>query len=744
MRRLTATCVLLTASAVLPGCPTPMPDQDAAPDVQMTTGDASDASSPDVVLDGTADVRPDTQASDVVGDAGTCRSLPLEDLSVLGTRNGNTTQYRGDNSGARDSTTLGLQPPTGQTVCAFLATRQRVFTYVLRADAALVVSTSNPGTDPTFDTTISVATGQSCTASTRPSWCNDDDPSMAGAKTSRLTTGTLRAGTRVFIAVGGYVNQDGSRIAAGEQGTFDLTVQELAPVADGAACDTAGQMTVCGVASSCVASVILGTMGTCRANGSVAGAACDASNNCASPLSCDSTAGRCYATVADGMDCQRFTDAWQRCGADSTCVNLQRGSVFGVCRANGSAAGAACNASGMCPTAGLSCYTSPSGTTSLCLNAATTGAACRTWDSVCPTGENCVATTVGGTPGTCRAAGTAPSYGCTSTMTCTAPLTCNTPADGSTPVCANAAMSGAACGLGLLCPTNDTCYLTDPADRYRGICRTPGTLDGNCRTTGAACDTGLVCTDTMTPANGRCQRMGTVGGMCRIFGDVTCPSGSSCVRSGGTGLNGTCLAAGTGPGAACRTTGTQCDGALQCSAMTGSGLCQTQLTAGAACDPRFGTNRCPMNQWCQMSTIDTGTCGATTAEAEPNDALAMAQRVTGRASIAGALARFDLDCYRVTVAANGSLVARANASSGFCYSGTTTTLSLDVYDANGRLLGGDSNSGSFGCPRIDSRDPSGNFAWASMLPAGDYSVCVRNRATGGAAIPNYVLDLFTL
>jgi hypothetical protein len=86
------------------------------------------------------------------------------------------------------------------------------------------------------------------------------------------------------------------------------------------------------------------------------------------------------------------------------------------------------------------------------------------------------------------------------------------------------------------------------------------------------------------------------------------------------------------------------------------------------------------------------------------------------------------------VAANGSLFAQVVTIDGQC----SASLTLDVYSAAG-LIGTDSTSGPFGCPRVDGRDP-GSFGWARSLAAGVYTVCLR-QSTDRRAVGGYVLSL---
>ena len=113
----------------------------------------------------------------------------------------------------------------------------------------------------------------------------------------------------------------------------------------------------------------------------------------------------------------------------------------------------------------------------------------------------------------------------------------------------------------------------------------------------------------------------------------------------------------------------------------------------------------------------------------------MPSTVTSPVAIRGALARYDVDCVAVDVPAGGALFALATAPNGAC----TDNLALDAYDPRGNALGSDADSGPFGCPRIDGRDPA-LFTWARGLPAGRYTVCVRENSDR-RAVPAYLLAL---
>jgi len=690
----------------------------------------------------------DTPGTDVPRDTGsgpTCNNVAFEDLAMLGMRQGAVTRYTGNNNMARMSSTAGLQVPSAfQGLCNFSTTYQRVFRYTMQGTATLRVSTSNPGTSEGFDTTLQVLARNICTYQAGLVYaCNDDDPTLpttaTNRVTSRLNSGVIMAGQVVTIAVGGFHNAMGGG-ATEPQGTFELTVEEVPPIADGAACQRDNSTGSCGPTSSCVGADLLSDSGMCRPNGSAPGTPCRSGSGampCDMGLACDTGRGFCYRVAANDQPCERFADAWNRCDVSSTCVNLQPGGIRGVCRAHGTAAGTACNTMSACPGTGLTCLTTDTG--SICLYSAEANGPCNTYDSRCPTGQSCVSNGPGLRAGTCRPSGTVAGSACVNTMCSGMGLNCNTTNDAN--ICVSPVMTGQGCSFTNPCPMNNTCYLQRPENRDTGVCFAPGVEGGPCRLTGAACEGSLSCTQMMpTMENtGRCIRRAAVGMPCSLFGVVSCVEGATCIREGSTGLMGTCRAAGTAAGTACRETGTRCDMGLTCTTMMGAGVCYRESTT--ACDPRYLTTRCPMGQSCRASNLDTGTCAmVATREMEPNDALAASNALTGMSgSVQGGLGRFDVDCYALTIPANGRLFARANTPVGGC---ATAGWSIDLFSPAGRLLGSNSTSGALACPMIDGTDSGmpALFPWARELPAGTYNLCIRSPATDRAATPDYVLD----
>jgi hypothetical protein len=697
-----------------------------------------------------------------------CNTLPVENLNTLGTVAGGKLTYVGNNSATSTSLTVGLQVPaqlqsdgSDPGLCFFRIGRQRVFQYTATAASALRISTTNAGTDVFMDTVVYVvdATGSAATSacSRTPALstflgCNDDDPLYSGEQrriSSRAVTyKQVAAGAKVYIGVGGYVSTtSSSRDPAREVGTFELTVEELPAVADGSACDARRLDSVCADASTCVQAAISSTMGTCRVNGSVAGALCDSTDNCVSPLGCDTNSGICVTEVTDGMPC----DAFSQCTSTSSCVGSgERGFISGVCRANGTAALTACNASGGCDS-GLTCREGA------CFISATTS--CSVWDTSCPQNtttpsmnQDCVSTSATGTDGVCTQTGTTAGTSCTGT--CTSPLVCD--ADAQT--CHATRTAGQTCGINESCATGSTCFLEDFNDRFHGKCFADGALGGRCLDSSTPCSSGAVCSDPDDPTSGRCIQNNVANGAA-CTGTARCSdTGSECApdATSRTGpFQGTCRAIGTAAGTSCRPSmSPACDGALVCSTfLPESGICQTAGTAGGECDARYGTIRCPTGQVCRSTSLHlAGTCSAPTTEpnADSNDnpwtLSSPPAAVTLPTAIKGSLAFFDRDCYRVSVPAAGKLYAGVTSGNGVCPPFFDVQLDVYRYDSTlqrARLLGTDSSSGLSGCPRIEGGDANGNFNWATNSGSNplDLYVCVQSAADDRAPLGDYVLSL---
>lgn len=705
--------------------PQPASPVDAGLDVP-----GADVSSVDAPAEAGRDV---SRASPDVAPPDECNDVDIEDLSALGELEGQVTRYTGNNREARNSATVGIQVPTPFAAqCNYRTTYQRVFRYVMRRAGSLRISTANAGTSTTFDTTLVAVAMRVCVPAPRELFCNDDDPTATAASrnrfASRLGTAVLPEGATVLIGVGGLAM---TTPVAGRSslGTFELSVEELPALADGARCDRRQLTGACGAGSDCVGAAPSSADGTCRRQGTAAGTAC-VSESCEGGLTCDTAAGICYRPQPAGMPCEAGAAAWNRCAPDATCVT-QPGAV-GVCRARGTVANAACGAGNRCTGTGLACDPA----TSTCRVSVARDGECNLTDALCPTGQICHFAHGAQSVGRCADAASLPGMTCSSANTCVNGLTCNTGVS-PTRCLGAAAAAGEVCTAFVPCATGSVCFLTDPTDRTRGRCFADGVDGGRCRTTGAPCGTGLSCTNTTTPASGRCVRVATTGETCELYpGGVICATGTACARGEGSATAGTCVAEGTAAGAACRTTGTRCDGSLRCTTATGAGVCQSEGAAGA-CDPRTLALGCATGRVCRATGFNTGRCAETVAEVEPNDRVSLAQSLAGSSSVAGTLGSGDVDCVAVTATANDRIVARAANAAGLCPS---TTLTLDLFDPDGRLLTTVTNNGIGGCPIIDGTLPDSlAFSVARGLRAGRYTVCARSGSS--ANVGETVLDV---
>jgi hypothetical protein len=142
---------------------------------------------------------------------------------------------------------------------------------------------------------------------------------------------------------------------------------------------------------------------------------------------------------------------------------------------------------------------------------------------------------------------------------------------------------------------------------------------------------------------------------------------------------------------------------------------------------------------CQGATgAATGTCAATVAETEPNDAHAMGNGpVTMNTIFRGALSSADdIDCFRVTVPANSSITATTGDATGACNlgMGADTTLQLNNPMGDEIATNDDVRMGVL-CSELNA-----TVMGTTMLPAGTYSVCV-GAYMGTPAIPNYYLNV---
>jgi hypothetical protein len=575
-----------------------------------------------------------------------------------------------------------------------------VYRYTMRTAGLLTASTANAGTsDAAFDTVVAIL--PMCTANATPLACNDDagGGGLHNLHSTATTRTPLMMGQTVFIVVGGW----GPTSDGASTGDFELSVRESTPGAMGSACRTAAPF-------------------------------CDMGLQCSVAMPTTAMNGVCRRLVALGMPCTAATDI---CATGSSCRAAMAGAMT-TCVADG-AAGGACRTMGMACDMGLAC--AGTGATGTCRTSAASGAACDPAGvmNVCVTGNSCTTLPLSATPtmarcvpdgsrgGRCRA----DSPRCDMALECsgtTATSTCRA-------IVAAAGMCDAA-GRETVCGAGSSCLaLTGPT----GTCTATGTAAGvPCRVMAPFCDMGLECSAAMPTmaAPGTCRRSVPAGMACDATGRTTaCAMGSNCAPTM-TFSGFQCTAAG-GFGSACRLMAPFCDMGLACSAamptMAAPGTCRSMApaAAGAACDYRYRLTTCAMGSVC-VPGGNAGTCGMSRAEMEPNNTPAMAQApVTMSVSYTGSLATgTDVDCFGVTVPANGSLfVETSDGTPGGCPDGADSIVT--VYNAAGTQVAQNDDGPDGLCSRID-----GSFGGAlNRLAAGNYTVCVSAYAGMGGADP---------
>jgi hypothetical protein len=634
-------------------------------------------------------------------------------------------RYEGDNFDAPERVTDALQPPPGR--CDFRAIRQRLFRYRLSSDAALRVSTNNPGSDASFDSAIFIALAP-CAATPRVLACNDDDPFASRpphVTLSTATTGGLRAGTEVLISVSGFYPAPGAPQGpnpAGETGAFVLTVAEVPSRPVGESCDANARLNVCVSGSSCL--VDEAGRATCVRDGSAPAARCAEGQQCDEPLRCDVRRNTCFQTSdAEGAICDLGESA-RRCGAGLSCVAALRGQRRGRCARDGTQ-GAACAADDggaqRCDP-GLRC------SNAVCRRAIEVGASCNALTDACPTGTSCVPFAAGGGVGSCVVDGTAHLSRCRDSHDeCDAPLFCIVDSARERTCRTVGRASGERCDNRGVCSFDWPCIVDDPSRPAEGVCRLPGETGAECAND-MACTGGRRCVGRTTSALGRCLSLLAPGAACDVEGRLNaCAAGTSCVREGSSGATGACVSNGSAAGAACRSSDPACDATLSCATDLGR-RCVRTATIGEACDPRFNTVRCAGGAVCAATSFEAGSCATPTTESEPNDGLTVTARATPLV-VRGAIHRFDVDCFGVEVPAGGGLFAQAVNPNGQC----THNLALDLYGPDGAWLGSDTDAGPSSCPRIDGLV----YPWARALSQGLHRVCVRE-------VNNNLVDAYAL
>jgi hypothetical protein len=679
-------------------------------DVAHTNADAASDATIDRAEVGAIDASAETAAPhpacDSVIDLSTAEPV---DAGAAGVR------VMGDNGDAPEGLANALQPSSGR--CEFRAVRQRLYRYRLRSDAALRVSTNNPGSDPGFDSTIFVTTSP-CSRAATVLACNDDDPFAIRpphVTLSQATTGGLAAGTEVIISVAGFYPADGSGQQPnpqGETGTYELTVIEVPSRREGERCDTSGRSDACVSGAHCVADDL--GVGSCVRDGSRPGAQCDDGGQCAATLECDVQRFTCFGTSATpGAVCELGESA-NRCARGLSCVTRLRGQRRGACALNGTE-GAACAASeagvSTCD-AGLVCARG------VCKRPVAMAAACDLLTDACTTGASCVASTVRGGTGTCVPDGSAHGAACRSGASeCDAGLFCIIDTNRERACRTIGTASGARCDDQGACSFDWLCMVDEPSRPFEAYCRLPGETGTECQSD-AGCSGGRRCVGRTSTAAGRCLAVVTIGGACDPDRRLdACETGASCV---GLAADARCVANGTAAGSTCRAGATPCDAPLSCATDLGN-RCVASAAIDAPCAPRFNTVRCASGAACAARGLDAGSCAVPTMEVEPNDRASAAMGAPS-VFVRGALGRFDIDCYAIDVPAGGGVYAHAVNANGQCTGNTV----LDLYDPAGRWLGSDADAGPSGCPRVD----GALYSWARGLAQGVYSVCLREANNG--------------
>ncbi|MFO0651169.1 MAG: DVUA0089 family protein [Polyangiales bacterium] len=433
------------------------------------------------------------------------------------------------------------------------------------------------------------------------------------------------------------------------------------------------------------------------------GAACTATDICATGTRCLSSPTMpgttiCVPDGTNGGACM----TGRTCMTGLTCNNI------GLCRMP-LAMGATCTPTDACPANAHCVPVNPDGSLRRCLADGALGAACRVTGTACDMGA------------------------CSAMMpTATAPGVCRT-----------LVAAGMACDTSHGCMTGAHC-LPLASDPTMTTCQTDGVAGAICRTTAPFCDMGLACSSSnpMTSA-GICRATVAGTGACDLTGRTnTCTDPAECAPNA-TFSAGACAAPGTAAGVSCRTAAPFCDTGLTCSAMTPSaadpGVCQRAAAAGAACDYHYLATVCGGSTVCAPTSAAAGTCAMPRAEAEPNNTpMAPMTAVAASTVFQGAITPgTDVDCYAVTVPANGSLYLETTDGQDGCPAGADTFITL--YNSAGAVIGYDDDGGIGLCSALDGV----RAGPAHRLAAGSYVACVSayGGAAGPAAISRYFLTV---
>jgi hypothetical protein len=361
------------------------------------------------------------------------------------------------------------------------------------------------------------------------------------------------------------------------------------------------------------------------------------------------------------------------------------------------------------------------------------GGACDpTQQSVCVENTTCVGS---GQVGTCVANGSLGAR-CRDMNTCDMGLECIEASQDNFRCLRRAAMGGA-CDDVTYCPDTADC-LPDgmmPGGASSGRCRERGAEGGLCAGNSmATCGMGLTCTgDAMR--TGTCVREVMAGAACDPTGISTrCAMGSTCARAA---MGFTCQADGSAAGTACVDGAMRCTGmGLTCSTPAMAGVCRrTNAMPGGMCDTRFGTVACAGMEACSADGNGNGTCRPVVAEGMGDNNSPMNAEAARALPLVvrGALASGDVDCFGVTLPANRAIVAQVSDGAGGCPASADSVMFL--LNGAGRVIS--SNDDAFNlCSYLDTRDN----AFTRTLPAGNYTVCVRNYDAMGM-IMNYHLSV---
>jgi hypothetical protein len=570
--------------------------------VADVSGDAGDAPMGEVSVDSGAvrDVEPDVPAVDP------CAGAAVIDLASVGVVSGSSTRALGDNSAAPRRSVLPV--PSG---CAARDAYPIVYRYTARTGSRVRVTVDGHGSR--FNPAVWLL--DRCATDAASLGCDDGGSSRGSGFPSFVqvtTAAPIAAGTTLYLVVAGY---DGSR------GAFDLSVDELEPIAAGEACPRAKDIDLCGAGTSCFAASPTAVTGRCVADGNEGGAcrraagvaACDGSLTC---VFAGSGVRRCVRPIAAGAPCDRSSPT-SSCAPGARCTGSSaicepEGAALAGCR--GTSEATACDEGLVCDAIGE------------CGAVIPRGGSCEPFRLLCATGLTCEY--LGRSGSRCTVVGSldAPCEGRAGGAPCAAGLTCSQSA-----YCRVTVLAGAACDVEQVrdsCPTGSTCIA--PGGSSPGRCVAEGARDGQCRAPPTSCDDGLEC-----GSNSTCQPVVPLGGACDA--GRRCAAGTTCVGA-------RCVGPGV-LGGRCRAGERPCDGDLGCS---DAGLCLVGLPRGAVCDASGRTDACGGGMSCQIQEPRRdGALGLCLADG----ALGGACRVTVTPCDAG------LTCSRATSGPNSSPLA---------------------------------------------------------------------------------------